>query len=189
MSSARREVERGREAADERQEPVSAETATSIDQLLALNTAAGNRAVSRLLVGTTGGGQATPALQRKPVQVRTKRTEDMTGNRIIVVKGAYEVEFALLECTLTIKARIVPDRNVTAAETAKVKSDTAAAFEQFWDGKFILDDTRSKERFFLRVKVQYVNSGGHTRIRLRKGSGRDDQTTWFVDSIPMRPTC
>ena len=147
MSSAGREVDRGREAAGERQERVSAETATAADQVLALNTAA--------------------------------------GNRIMVIEGAYEVEFSLLECTLTIKARVVPDKKVTSAEVTKVKAETAAAFEQFWDGKFILDDTKTNERFFLRVKVKYVDSGGHTRIRLRKGTGRDDQTTWFVDSIPI----
>ena len=186
MSGPDREVERGRPTADDRQERVPAELATPADQLLALNTAAGNRAVSRLLANAAG--RVTPStgvLQRKPVQVRTKLTEPMTGNRIMVIKGAYEVEFSLLECTLTIKARIVPDRNVTAAQVAQVKADTAAAFEQFWDGKFYLDDTRSKERFFLRVKVKYVNSGGHTRIRLRAGAGTDNQTTWFVNSIPI----
>ena len=109
----------------------------------------------------------------------------MTRNRVIAFTGAYEAEFSLLQCMLTIRARIVPDGNVTAAQTAQVKSDTAAAFERFWDGKFILDDTKTKERFFLRVRVVYVNSGGHVRIRLRAGSGRDNRRLWFVDSIPI----
>ena len=29
--------------------------------------------------------------------------------------------------------------------------------------------------------MKYVDSGGHTRIRLRTGSGTDNQTLWFVN--------
>jgi hypothetical protein len=78
----------------------------------------------------------------------------------------------------------VPDQNVTPAQVAQVKTETSDAFERFWDNKFFFDDTRSGERFFLRVRVVYVDTGGHVRIRLRSGAGRDNQTTWFVDSIP-----
>jgi hypothetical protein len=157
---------------------------TPVDRVLALHKAAGNRAVSRLLAGGSSDLPPERSLQRRSVQVRTSRSEPMTGNRVIVVRGGYEVDFSLLECTLTIKARVVPDRDVTADELARVKTETSAAFERFWDNKFILDDTRTRERFFLRVRVVYVDTGGHVRIRLRSGAGRDDQTTWFVDSIP-----
>jgi hypothetical protein len=148
---------------------------TPASRVLALQAAAGNRAVASLVAG------ARP-LQRAPVQVRTHATEAMTGNRVIVINGAYEVEFSPFECSLLIKARIVPDAAVTADQVAAVKAQTAAAFENLWDNKFYFDDDVSHERFFLRVRVQYVDSGQHLRIRLRAGSGRDDQTTWFVDS-------
>jgi hypothetical protein len=177
VTGSTRDSDPGRNGVERDRRPSPSAERTPADRVLALHSAAGNQAVSRLLSG--------PSLQRRPVQVRTSRSEPMSGNRVIVVSGGYEVDFSLLECMLTIRARVVPDANVPAADVARVKADTAAAFEQFWDGKFILDDTRTRERFFLRVRVQFVNRGGHVRIRLRRGSGTDNQTTWFVDSIPI----
>jgi hypothetical protein len=168
--------------------PLPAAAAPS-EELLALQRTIGNRAVGRMLARQEASGRPSRQLMRRPTQVRTYLTDGPYG-----IAGAFEVELSPGECMLTIRARVVPDRGVSTAELERVKRETREAFERFWDGKFILTDTRTSEQFFLRVQVVYVDRGGHTRIRLRQNrrdragniiDGRDDQTTWFVHSISV----
>ena len=160
--------------------------ATTADRVLALQRTAGNRAVG----STLGRTPAAPeALARKPTQVTTYQRDGKYG-----IAGRFQVDLDGNEAKLVIKAKIVPGANVTKAEADQVKADTLAAFERFWDGKFILTDTKTHEEFFLRVNVEYVDKGQHTTIRLLQNKtdkhgaiidGRDDQTTWYVHSISV----
>jgi hypothetical protein len=86
--------------------------------------------------------------------------------------------------------RLVPDSNVTRAQADAVKADAEREFVRLWDNKFYLDETvrgrlpfidrraTSTHRFFLRVRVLWVNSGQHVRVRLSRGPRRDDETHW-----------
>lgn len=154
-------------------------------RLLALQSTAGNRAVGRLLA-------------RTPTQVNINRPEPRTGGRFYSGRARYEVDFTPLECLLTIRVRLVPDANVTQAQADAVKAETEREFMRLWDNKFYLDETvtgrlpfidpraTSTDRFFLRVRVLWVNSGQHTRVRLSRGPGRDNETHWYVSgSIAM----
>jgi hypothetical protein len=154
-------------------------------RLLALQSTAGNRAVGRLLA-------------RVPSQVNINRPERRTGGRSYSGRARYEVDFTPLECMLTIRVRLVPDANVTQVQTDAVKAETEREFLRLWDNKFYLDETvtgrlpfidpraTSTERFFLRVRVLFVNSGQHVRVRLSRGPGRNNETHWYATgSIAM----
>jgi hypothetical protein len=176
--------ERSREAAApeqaERPAQLDAPTAETLAaRLLTLQTTAGNRTVGRLLA-------------RAPTQVRINRPEPRTRGRFYSGTGRYEVDFTPLECMLTMRVRLVPDANVTQTEADAVKAETEREFLRMWDDKFYLDETvtgripfidpaaTSTDRFFLRVRVLWVASGQHVRVRLSRGPGRDNATRWYV---------
>lgn len=161
--------------------------ATPSERMLALQRAAGNRG-ARAALARGARARAAPAavLARRPTQVRTYQTDGPYG-----IPGAFEVEFDTLECRLTIRANVLKLRGVSDEELERVKTETREAFLRFWDGKFILRDSRTNEDFFLRVDVVFTNRRPHTTIRLRQNrrdpdgnviEGRDNQTTWFVHS-------
>jgi hypothetical protein len=161
--------------------PAPRARATAAQELLGLQSAIGNRAVGRMVAAGDGAPGAARTLARRPTQVRVTRDEQRTGTLgVYRVQGAYEVDLSSGDCELTVRVKLVPDHDVTQAQTDQVKADTEAQFLRFWDNKFYFDDERTTERFFLRVKVLWVTSGQHVRVRLRKGPGRDDQTTWFA---------
>ena len=98
--------------------------------------------------------------------------------------AAFQVEYVGNECILTVKVRLKPKPDVTQAEIDTVKADTEAAFQRYWDEKFYLDDTKTSERFFLRAKLEWVTTGQHVTVKLVKGQGRANQTTWYSDGRP-----
>lgn len=150
--------------------------ATAAERMLRLQRSAGNRAVARAV--------AEGRIARTPVQVRGSFTEQRTGGRgPIVGTTRFEIDFAPLEATLTVKIRLVPDANVAAGSVDQVKADAEANFARLWDNKFILTDEDSHETYFLRARVVFVDSGGHLRVRLKAGDGDIDQTKWHVQDL------
>lgn len=147
---------------------------TAAAQLMALQRTVGNRAASRIV--------ADGRIDRRPTQVRETWREQRTGN-LGVYEGrtAFEIDFASLEATLTVKIRLVPDHGIATDVIDQVKADATANFERLWDNKFILTDERSHEQYFLRTRLVFVDHGGHLRVRLRPGDGPTDQTTWYAE--------
>jgi hypothetical protein len=150
--------------------------ATAAAQLLSLQRSAGNRAVARAV--------AEGRIARTPVQVRGSFTEQRTGS-LGTFDGTtrFEIDFAPLEATLTVKIRLVPDANVAAGAVDQVKLDAAANFARLWDEQFILTDDVSHEAYLLKARVVFVDSGGHLRVRLKAGDGDIDQTHWHVQDL------
>ena len=159
--------------------------ATRAERARALQSALGNRALGRVIASRPVA--LGSVLLRKATQVRPSRRERRRpGLGDIAWTGGYEVEFAALECTLTVKVHLVPDRDVTRAQADQVKAESQTEFVRLWDGKFFFDDARTHDRFFLRARVRWVNAGGHVRVRLSKGPGTDTQDHLFVaGSVPM----
>jgi hypothetical protein len=161
----------------------AAATETTQARLLTLQAEAGNRAVGRLLA-------------RVPTQININRPEPRTRGRFYSGRARYEVDFTPFECMLTIRVRLVPDSNVTAAETDTVKAEAEREFLRLWDNKFYLDETvrhrlpgvdpraTTTDRFFLRVRVLWVTRGEHVRIQLSRGPGHNNEKHWFTGSVP-----
>jgi hypothetical protein len=179
-----REQDAGRHSAPEAQHRAGRTAATPAESALALQSAIGNRAMGRVIaVQPAALGRA---LQRATPVRPSRREKRRAGLGDIAWTGGYEVEFAPLECTLTVKVHLVPDRDVTRAQADQAKADAEKEFVRLWDEKFYFDDTGTNDRFFLRVRVRWVNAGGHVRVRLSKGPGTDNQAHWFVKgSVPI----
>ena len=153
-------------------------------RVLAMQRTVGNRAVSGA-IARDAFGSPTRTLARKPIQIFQVWQEQRTaGLGVYQGVASFQFEFVANECVLTIKVRVTPGKHVTAAEVSQVQTDTEAAFLRLWDEKFYFDDAKSLERFFLRVKVEWVKKGQHISILLLKGKGRDDQKKWFTQSLP-----
>jgi len=166
MSQRARAVESEQDAATAgastaRQPPAAA-------RALELQRTAGNRAVGRWLA-------------RADVEVRGTTRQPRTG-RLGAFEGPvrFDVDFSGLEAIATVKIRLVPDHDVTQAEADAVKARAEATFMALWDERFIIEDNTTHERYFLRTRVQWVDSGQHVRVRLRSGDHDIDQTNWSV---------
>ena len=154
-------------------------------RVLALQRTIGNRAVNDLIAGRGVTDARVRELARKPIQIKQKMSEQrIAGKGKYGWTAAFEVEYVGNECILTVKVRLKPKTDVTQAEVDTVKADTEAAFQRFWDEKFYLDDTKTNERFFLRAKLEWVTTGQHVTVKLVKGKGRANQTTWYSDGRP-----
>jgi hypothetical protein len=151
--------------------------ATSPGGMVALQRTVGNRAAIRLLQRQAPAppAPATPV----PTQVSNAISDAPFG-----WTARYEVRFVGSECLLDAKLRIVPDAGVSAADVTRVQNDTSSEFRRIWDRRFVFTDTVSKTRYVLRVNLVYVTSGEHLTIALHPGSGRDNLSNWYVDSIP-----
>lgn len=150
--------------------------------LLRLQGTIGNRAVGRLLARTAEEGPRAPrGVQRVPTPVRFDRVETGVGSSPgFRTRGRFEVDFTPMQCMVTVKVRMTHDANVTADEQNAVTAAAEAEFLRLWDEKFYFDDTASRERFFVRFRVQWVASGQHISVRLHRGPGVDNQTNWFI---------
>ena len=154
-------------------------------RVLALQRTVGNRAVNELIAGGGAPEHRALALARKPIQIKKGMSEQrIAGKGSYGWTAAFQVEYVGNECILTVKVRLKPKAGVTQAEIDTVKADTEAAFRRYWDEKFYLDDTKTSERFFLRVKLEWVTTGQHVTVKLVKGKGRANQTTWYTEGLP-----
>jgi hypothetical protein len=91
------------------------------------------------------------------------------------------------ECILrvTLRIRLVPDADVSAADIATVQARWEPAIETAWAGRFPVirgDGTCRCERYRVIVDVQFVTSGEHHAVAVHSGSGRADMGNWYVNS-------
>jgi hypothetical protein len=132
-------------------------------ELLRLQRTAGNRATVQALRLQRTAKEVSLARKDGPYEWTAKFTTDIVGSEVIA----------------TIKAKIVPDSDVTTEELAAVKAQTQTEFTRIWDSKFVL--TEGTTDYTLRVKLEFVDSGEHLSIKLHKGSGRNDLESWTTD--------
>jgi len=101
--------------------------------------------------------------------------------------SAYRADFDSRKCVLriTLRLRLVPDSDVTAADIATVQARWEPAIEAAWSGQFPLvltDGSCACESVDVVVDVQWVDSGEHHAVAVHSGSGRADMTNWYVNS-------
>lgn len=154
--------------------------------LLALQRSAGNLAVQRLVNGRKLQRQGpvappapappVPAAPAAPTQVSNRISDSPYG-----WWAKYEVSFVGTECRLNVKVRLVPDAGVSAADVARIQTQTTEAVTRMWDRRFIITDTSTHKHHALRVSITYVASGEHLAVNLHAGSGGADLTNWFVN--------
>ncbi len=135
-------------------------------RVLALQRAAGNRATARAV-----------ALMRTSKEISVER-QDLPHTWT----ARFSAELSPTELTLTIKARIEPDRDVTDAQVDAVEKQAAAEFKRIWDSKFVVSEDGGKTERVVRVKLEFVAKKPHVSIQLRQGAKEDNRRIWFVSS-------
>jgi hypothetical protein len=153
-----------------------------------LQRSAGNRAVTEL--ARSGRLSAPPrrALARTPTTVSFDISEPRVGGGTYSSHAGYDVEIDGLDLVVTMKVRLIADADVTADDVAAVQAAAESAFLAIWDRRFIFTDASRNEQLFLRVRVQWVTSGGHNSPRLHAGQGRMNSGSWFTGATarPIR---
>jgi hypothetical protein len=117
------------------------------------------------------------ALLRAPTDVSVKRTDPPYS-----WPARFSAELTGGSLTLTIRAKIEPDDDVTDAEVDAVKQQTQSEFKRIWDAKFVVSEDGSKSERLVRVKLEFVGRGQHLSIALHQGSRNDNRRNWFVSS-------
>lgn len=145
------------------QRPAARQPPAAARELLRLQRTAGNRATVQALRLQRTPKEVSLARKDGPYEWTAKFTTDIVGSEVVA----------------TIKAKIVPDSDVTTEELAAVKTQTQTEFTRIWDSKFVL--TEGTTDYTLRVKLEYVDTGEHLSIKLHKGSARNNLESWSTD--------
>ena len=146
---------------------------------LALQHSAGNRAVARHLAAGAGERRIDRARQTVHETMLEKGT---AGNPDVGWEASYDVEFTGGECVITVFVLINRDAGVTEADATRVRRQTRAAFQRFWDNRFEFEDLDTGDVFPVRVRLEGVQRRQHLTVQLHAGAGRDDLSNWFVAS-------
>ena len=146
----------------------------------------GNRAVSDLILSGRLGAAPVRELARAPTRVSFNISEPRVGGGSYATHAGFDVDIDGIEIIVTQKVRLIPDRDVTAAEVTAVQAAAETAFVSMWDNRFIFTDASRNEQLFLRVRVQWVTSRANNSVRLRKGQGRMNAGRW-VTGATARP--
>ena len=97
---------------------------------------------------------------------------------------AYDVAIAPTEVRITVGVDIVPRGGLSDAAVEAVEEETEREFERHFDGRFVLEDAEGTARP-LRFEVDFDHDSPHHQVNLLPGSGRDNMTTWHVNSEPI----
>jgi hypothetical protein len=157
---------RGAERARSPAAAVAGRAAPVAARVLALQRAAGNRATARAV-----------ALMRAPKEISVARSDPPSYGWT----ARFSAELSS-DVTLTIRAKLVRDADVTEAQETAVKNQASAEFKRIWDSKFVVSDDGGKSERPVRVKVEFVGKGQHLTIALHKGSKEDNRRNWYVSS-------
>jgi hypothetical protein len=119
-----------------------------------------------------------------------RTTNEVSESRSECIYGwtaAYRIVTDEERCTVTVtlRIRLVPDADVTAANIATVQARWEPAIEAAWSNRFQPVRTKGScacERYTVAVDVQWVTSGEHHAVQVHSGGGRADMSNWFVNS-------
>jgi hypothetical protein len=97
----------------------------------------------------------------------------------------WQAAYAIAEtaCTLqvTVRIRLNPDADVTAAELAGLQATWEQGIEQRWSNRFEIIRSSGDcacSRYAVTFDVQFVTSNEHHTVRVRRGPARSNMTTW-----------
>ncbi len=103
-----------------------------------------------------------------------------------------QVSFSVSECiygwtaaydqqgtVITVRIRLNPDADVTATELAALRTTWKNGIENKWSNRFgCCDGSDCSGQCTLQFRVQWVDSGEHHTVRVRRGPARSNMTTW-----------
>ncbi len=183
---------------DQEQAPVSApgpappllsalHPTTPVALMRQLQQSVGNRATASLIGHDTHREVRTPhrSVARAPRHVRYDFSEPKVGGGAYGTTAAYDIDRVGNELILTMKIKLTRRRGVTRQDLANVQTTAEQIWLSMWDNRFILTDQRDQSQHFLRVRVQWVNSGAHFNLALHAGQGSMDAANWYV--VPDTP--
>ncbi|MFC4638684.1 LysM peptidoglycan-binding domain-containing protein [Deinococcus hohokamensis] len=98
--------------------------------------------------------------------------------------AAFTVQHTPSAYKVLIKAKVNPAGKVTANQLKKVQERTSLEFARYWDARFLLKDAKGNSTP-LNVTLKFVTEKPHLTIALNPGDGRDNLTTWYVESAPQ----
>ena len=83
---------------------------------------------------------------------------------------------------VTVRIRLNPDADVTAAELATLQTTWETGIESTWSNAFQITRTGGRcnccQQYSVSFDVQWVTSGQHHTVRVRRGPARSNMTTW-----------
>ena len=167
------------EAAPEAAPPAAAAKLplTQAGHVLALQRAAGNRAVAQLLA------RADTTTVKKHVREETTGAENVNWDASFDV--SFDEDASTPTCWLTIKVKLNPDGGISEDEILHHRIRVRSRFSLMWDSKFIFHEKRtiwSDRDWLVRPEVKYVDSGQHLTVNLHKGKGADNRQNWWIGS-------
>ena len=106
----------------------------------------------------------------------------------------HDISFSVSECVygwtaayqqrgtaITVRIRLNPDRDVTAAEMTTLRTTWRTGIENKWSNRFGCCSGRDcSGQCALQFRVEWVTSGQHHSVRVRRGPGRSNMGMWHT---------
>lgn len=87
---------------------------------------------------------------------------------------------------ISVRIRLNPDDDVTAEEIASLRAIWEPGIENRWSNRFTIGRTGGDcacASYPVTFDVQFVDSGEHHTVRVRRGPARSNMTTWDTEDI------
>jgi len=166
------------EAAPEAAAPAARLPLSQAGHVLALQRAAGNRAVAQLLA------RADTTTVTKHVREETTGAENVNWDASFDV--SFDEDASTPTMWLTIKVKLDPEGGITEDEVKHFRINVRSRFSLMWDSEFIFHEHRtwpwSDRDWLVRPEVKFVDSGQHLTVSLHKGKGADNRQNWYIGS-------
>lgn len=164
--------------------PAATPPLTRQGQILALQRAAGNRAVAGIIAprSATAVARETTTVE-KYIREESNSTDDTTWTAKFDV--TFDEDASPPTCWLAINTKLNPGAGVSEEDVKMTKIRVRSRFSLLWDSKFILRERRtvwSDRDWLLRPEVKFVDSGQHLTVNLHAGRGNDDRQNWYMGS-------
>ena len=102
--------------------------------------------------------------------------------------AAYRIVDGDCVLQITVRIRLNPDADVTAAEIAALRAVWEPGIEARWSNRFNINRSSGDcgcPSYPVRFDVQFVTSGQHHTVRVRRGPERSNMTTWDTPRTPV----
>ena len=176
------QVEKAEAVAEKAADAPTAMPLTQYGQVLALQRAAGNRAVAQMIAEGAAIARETTTVQEY-IREESNSTDDTTWTAKFDV--TFDEDASTPTCWLTIKTKLNPGAGVSDDDVTQTRIRVRSRFSLLWDSKFILHEhrtIRSDRDWLLRPEVKFVDSGQHLTVNLHAGRGNDDRQNWYMGS-------
>jgi hypothetical protein len=112
------------------------------------------------------------------------RVDLVTLNRATQRAAAVREPLAPCAVVITVRIRLEPDPDVSAAELAALRPIWEQGIQSRWSNRFIIRRIRGEclcAHYAVRFDVHFVDSGEHQTVQVRRGPARSNMTTWDTE--------